>query len=163
MEKTAHLSKCRKYRYTLHRTWDNSKEKIVFIGVNPSTADETIDDATLTKCMNYAKAWGYGGLVMLNLFAYRATDPTVMKSARDPIGGSENDSFIKKYTDPKKISKVICAWGEHGKHLDRANLVIKSHIHSDAKLYALKINKSGAPHHPLYLSNKVKPTIYKVR
>ncbi|GAB6073605.1 hypothetical protein JCM15786_02620 [Nautilia lithotrophica] len=78
MQKNAIFSKNRKYRYVLSRIWDDTKEKIVFIGLNPSTADETIDDPTVRKCIAYAKKWGYVGFYMLNLFAYRATEPGKM-------------------------------------------------------------------------------------
>ncbi|GHX72979.1 hypothetical protein VCSRO16_3593 [Vibrio cholerae] len=73
MKNTAELSKCRKYRYALWRTWDSDKPFAMFIGLNPSTADEKNDDPTLRRCINFAKSWGYGGVCMANLFAFRAT------------------------------------------------------------------------------------------
>jgi hypothetical protein len=94
MKKDAILSQDRKYRYVLSRIWDESKPMVVIIGLNPSTADEKDDDNTITKCINFAKQWGYGGLYMLNLFAFRATSPSDMFNADSPIG-DENDKYIK--------------------------------------------------------------------
>ena len=84
MKKDAQLSTCRKYRYALWRTWDEAKPQVMIIGLNPSTADETKDDPTITRCINFAKAWGYGGVCMANLFAYRATAPSDVKASIDP-------------------------------------------------------------------------------
>ncbi len=78
MKSDAELSKCRAYRYALWRTWDESKPFAMFVGLNPSTADELEDDPTIRRCINFSKLWGYGGLCMVNLFAYRATDPTAL-------------------------------------------------------------------------------------
>ena len=91
LKNTAKLSECRKYRFALWRTWDDSKPYVMFVGLNPSTADETTDDPTLTRCINYAKSWGFGGVCMANIFAYRATEPSDMKAATDPIGSENND------------------------------------------------------------------------
>lgn len=95
MKKYATLSEDRKYRYTLTRIWDETKPKVMFIGLNPSTADETKDDPTIIRCINFAKSWGYGGLEMTNLFAFRATNPKVMKNEKEPIG-KDNDTWLKK-------------------------------------------------------------------
>jgi hypothetical protein len=87
----AKFSACRKYRYALWRTWDESKPNVMIIGLNPSTADENENDPTITRCINFAKSWGYGGVCVTNLFAYCATVPSDMKESNDPIG-SENDT-----------------------------------------------------------------------
>jgi hypothetical protein len=150
MKKNAILSKGRKYRYVLSRIWDNSKEKIVFIGLNPSTADETIDDPTIRKCITYAKKWGYGGFYMLNLFAYRATEPGNMKMANDPVG-EENDYYLDEYIN--KVNIAICCWGNHGQFKSRSKQVLSKYNN----LYFLKLNKTGEPAHPLYLSNSLIP------
>ena len=111
MKKDAILSEDRKYRYVLSRIWDESKPLVVIIGLNPSTADEKDDDNTIKKCINFSKNWGYGGLYMLNLFAFRATAPSDMFNASSPIG-EENSKYIEKYS--KLSDKVICAWGNNG-------------------------------------------------
>lgn len=152
MNNTAKLSKCRKYRFALWRTWEDSTPYVMFIGLNPSTADECTDDPTLTRCINYAKAWGYGGVCMTNLFAFRATDPVVMKSATDPIG-LENDEWLKRLTSEAGL--VVAAWGNDGVYLGRSRQV-RTLIPS---MYCLKLNKSGEPAHPLYLKADLKPLI----
>lgn len=151
MKNTAKLSKCRRYRYALWRTWDESKPLVLFVGLNPSTADETTDDATLTRCINFAKSWGYGGVCMANLFAFRATLPTDMKTAKDPVG-KDNDKWLKKLANDAGI--VVAAWGNDGAYLNRSTHV---KILLPYMNY-LKMNKSGEPAHPLYLPAKLTPT-----
>lgn len=150
MINTAKLSSCRRYRYALWRTWDDSKPFVLFVGLNPSTADETTDDATLTRCINFAKSWGYGGVCMSNLFAFRATLPTDMKRAIDPIG-KDNNMWLKKLA--KNAGLVVAAWGNDGTYLNRSMDVKKIILN----LHYLKMNKSGEPAHPLYLSAKLTP------
>ena len=77
----AKFSACRKYRYALWRNWDGSKPYAMIIGLNPSTADENENDPTITRCINFAKSWGYGGVCVTNLFAYCATVPSDMKAS----------------------------------------------------------------------------------
>ena len=150
MKNTAKLSGCRKYRYALWRIWDDSKPFVMFVGLNPSTADETSDDPTLTRCIKYAKSWGYGGLCMANLFAFRATEPADMKASDDPIG-IENNKWLKKLA--KDAALVVAAWGNDGSYLERSEQV-KEFL---PNLYCLKLNKSGEPAHPLYQAAKLKP------
>ena len=88
------FSPCRRYRYTLWRAWDMfNPGYVMFIGLNPSTADEVQDDPTIRRCIGYAKEWGYGAFCMTNIFAFRATDPRVMKAQADPVG-PENDKWL---------------------------------------------------------------------
>lgn len=122
----------------------------MFIGLNPSTADETEDDPTLRRCINYAKSWGYGGVCMTNLFAYRATEPSDMKNAKDPVGAN-NDKWLLKIA--KDSSIVIAAWGNDGNFLNRSKSVVKKL----PKLHCLKLNKSGEPAHPLYQKANLQP------
>ena len=123
MKTDAKLSECRQYRYALWRTWDDSKPYAMFVGLNPSTADETDDDPTIRRCIVFAKDWGYGGLCMANLFAYRATDPSNMFSAQDPIG-PQNDVWLERLA--KDAGIVVAAWGNHGGHLGRSKIVLIS-------------------------------------
>ena len=150
MEKDAKLSDCRKYRYALWRTWDSEMPYAMFIGLNPSTADETEDDPTIRRCINYAKDWGYGGLCMVNLFGFRATDPNDMKKASDPIG-PDNDTWLN--TLAKNAGVIIGAWGNHGSYLNRSSEIIK--IIPNIK--CLKQNTSGEPAHPLYQKKTATP------
>ncbi len=145
MDKDAILSKDRKYRYTLSRIWDHAKPIVLFICLNPSTADEENDDRTITKCIGFSKRWDCGGLYVGNLFAFRATQPEDLKKATDPIG-PENDAWIGKLLE--KSNLVVGAWGNHGKYLGRGDIFLK-YI---PNLFYLEMNKSGQPSHPLYLN-----------
>ena len=82
INKTANFSSCHKYRYSLYRIWDKKKKFVLFIGLNPSTADEGMDDPTIRRCSGYAQNWGYGGFMMVNLFAYRTTFPSNLKKVK---------------------------------------------------------------------------------
>lgn len=109
---SASLSSCRLYRYDLWRKWGD-EPYCMFVGLNPSTADETQDDPTIRRCVGYAKRWNYGGLCMVNLFAFRATQPKDMMTAKDPIG-PDNDRTLKTLSQGAGI--VIAAWGKDGNH-----------------------------------------------
>jgi hypothetical protein len=132
--KRAEFSADRRYRYTLWRTGlqderelfvtasntmnrdGRAKQFVQFIGLNPSTADETNDDPTLRKCMKFAQRWGYGALCMTNLFAFRATEPTVMKGESDPVG-PDNDQWLSEIAG--KAGMILVAWGKDGDHMQR--------------------------------------------
>jgi hypothetical protein len=150
MKTDAILSADRKYRYVLSRIWDESKPTVMIIGLNPSTADEEKNDPTIIRCINFAKNWGYGGVYMLNLFGFRATQPKNMFNAENPIG-DENDKYIVKYS--KICDKVICAWGNDGSYKNRNKEVLYKIENS----YYLKLNKTGEPAHPLYLKDDLTP------
>jgi hypothetical protein len=153
MIKSATLSDCRTYRYSLSRTWDNSKAYVLFIGLNPSTADENKDDPTIRRCIDYAKSWGFGGLKMVNLFAYRATLPSDLKKADFPIG-VDNDKHIKELSSSASIT--IVAWSNDGSYLNRDKEVLELIKNP----MCLNINKSGQPSHPLYQKKDLKPKSY---
>lgn len=150
------FSPCRKYRYTW---WprdfcDSTPGRYCqFIGLNPSTADEAKADPTVRRCISFAKAWGYGGLCMTNLFAFRATDPEVMKGERHPVG-IDNDRWL--HTVAKDAGIVIAAWGNHGSHGGRA-FRVRTQLQGVRPLHYLRLNASGAPAHPLYLPADLKP------
>lgn len=146
----AQLSECRKYRYALWRIWDETKPCVMIIGLNPSTADQTQNDPTIIRCINFAKSWGYGGICVANLFAYRATEPSDMKASSDPIG-IDNDAWLTRLA--KEASIVVAAWGNDGGYLKRS-LAVKNALFN---LHYIKMNKSGEPAHPLYLKGNLKP------
>jgi len=150
MKTVAHFSADRKFRYALWRIWDESLSKVMFIGLNPSVANETEDDPTIKRCVEFAKSWGHGGLIMGNLFAYCATDPQQMMKALNPVG-EENDQWLIKLS--KEAAIVVGAWGDDGAFRNRGSEVRRL-IHD---LYYLKLNKSGEPAHPLYLHSDLKP------
>lgn len=147
---SASFSPCRRYRYELWRRWATGPYAM-FIGLNPSTADETQDDPTIRRCINFAKAWGYSALCMTNLFAFRATDPRDMKAEAFPIGGHHNDLSLRSLSESAGV--VIAAWGVHGTHLDRAADVVKL----IPNLQCLGLSKEGHPRHPLYLKADCRP------
>lgn len=111
MNKSAVISECGLYRYELRRTWNADKTWVLFICLNPSKADEEQEDNTSRVCINYAKRWGYGGLVIANLFAYRSTDPGNLYKVLDPVG-PENDDYLKRLSS--EASETICAWSDDG-------------------------------------------------
>jgi|TARA_B110000240_G_C13247954_1_gene346121 hypothetical protein len=153
MVKSAELSNCRTYRYSLSRIWDKSKPYVLFIGLNPSIADENTDDPTIKRCVDYARRWGYGGLKMANLFAFRATLPSDLKKAREPIG-LDNDNYIKELS--KDAAITIVAWSDDGLYLNRFEDVLKIITHP----MCLHINKTGQPSHPLYQLKTLLPKPY---
>jgi len=147
------FSDCRKYRYALWRRWEMEHPLILFIGLNPSTADETKNDPTIRRCINFAKDWGYGGVMIANLFAFRSTSPEIMKQQKDPIG-KENDLWIGKLANASKL--VIAAWGNHGLFLNRCQKIEESL--PPMKCLGLTLLKQ--PKHPLYLKKNSVPQDY---
>ena len=146
------LSPCRQYRYCLWREWDKMNQSYaMFVGLNPSTADEVEDDQTIRRCVEYAKQWGYGALCMVNLFAYRETQPAVMKAHAAPIG-AENDRWLLELA--KDAGVIVAAWGVNGTHLKRDKAVREL---LEGKLSCLKTTEDGHPSHPLYLKKSLKP------
>lgn len=150
---SATFSPCRKYRYELWRRWDKSGTVCAFIGLNPSTADETKDDPTVRRCIRYAKRWGHGSLVMLNIFAWRDTDPAGMMAAEDPVGPGNDEALIRC---AKMAAVVVAAWGNHGAHRNRAADVIRMIPY----LSCLGRNKNGSPVHPLYQPSDALPVAF---
>jgi Uncharacterized protein conserved in bacteria len=104
---TAVYSPCEKYRYHLSRSWGGGPT-VVFIGLNPSTATENVNDPTVTRCIGYAKRWGFGGFIMLNAYALRSTDPKGLWTVDDPAG-PECDEFLRGGIS--NASRIICCWG----------------------------------------------------
>ena len=150
----AAFSRCRRWRYLLWRLWDESKPVANFLMLNPSTADEFKLDPSCSRARAYAERWGYGGLVVTNIFAWRATDPDEMKAAKDPIGRG-NDAAILRAA--REAAIVVCAWGNHGEHRGRGGEVVSSLRASQVDLHYLKMNGAGHPSHPLYLPGTLDP------
>lgn len=154
----ASFSPDRRYRYTLWRTWDESKPTVMVIGLNPSTADENHLDNTLKKCAKLAHSWGYGSFVMTNLFAFRATDPLDMKACFEPVG-PQNDAFLRELAFACKL--VLAAWGTHGGWLGRDQQVIQMLTRRGVNLSCLKLTKDGHPWHPLYVKDSTRPMRFR--
>lgn len=176
----ATLSPCRTWRYCLWRRWtdrpiyasdadfsitpgtvndsiigNDSGNMCAFIGLNPSTADETEDDPTIRRCIGFAKSWGCDGIAMLNLFAFRATDPKDMKAAVDPVG-PWNDEAIRRVTSICRMT--ICCWGTHGVHRFRDSHVKALLFRKQA--FCLGRSKDGYPKHPLYLKSNTERQVF---
>lgn len=126
----------------------------MFIGLNPSTADEVNDDPTVRRCIGYARAWGYGGLIMTNVFAFRATDPNDMKAAPDPVGPN-NDRWLIECA--RTAGLVVAAWGNDGAFQGRGRQVVEMMRQAGVQLMCLRTTQGGAPGHPLYLPGKLRP------
>lgn len=133
------------YRYFLSRHLSASNVRVAFVGLNPSTADATSDDPTIRRCRGFATEWGAGELWMVNLFAYRSTDPAELLRVPNPIG-AENDAWLEQAVSCAEL--VIAAWGNHGALFDRAAVVLSRF---PGRFSALGMTKSGMPRHPLYI------------
>jgi len=151
--KTASFSSCARYRYSLFRGWHENSGQVLFIGLNPSIADEKIDDPTTRRCVKFARSWGYGSMEIVNLFSYRTSDPKNLIHQPDPIG-PKNDSWIKKANSRSDIT--IACWGSLMSAQKRATQIANM-INT---LYCLRINKNQSPAHPLYLRLNLRPFPY---
>ena len=134
------------YRYRLIRTWDNGP-RVAFILLNPSIADSTHDDPTIRRCIGFARAWGYAGVDVVNLFAFRTPYPSDLRLASDPVG-PDNDAHVLAVA--AESSAVILGWGNHGGYCDRAQAVIRL-LSGVPALYIFGLTGAGQPRHPLYL------------
>jgi hypothetical protein len=152
-ESGAKFSACRRWRYLLWRRWNESKPVANFLMLNPSTADEHRLDPSCTRARSYAERWGFGALIVTNLFGWRATDPQEMKAARDPVGRG-NDAAILRAARASAI--VVCAWGNHGAHLGRSRQVVSALRAAAVNLSFLRMNSAGEPAHPLYLRGSLR-------
>lgn len=144
----AEFSACERYRYRLWRKWDPSRPPLVVILLNPSTATHEVNDPTVTRCIMRAQAMGFGGLVVLNAFAWRDTDPEKMKSAPEPIG-IHNDEVILEVC--AAAGAVLCGWGTHGGYRYRDAQLLALLRENGIKPGALGFNGDGTPKHPLYV------------
>lgn len=155
MLKKANISECGKYRYSLERHWGSGDRIVAFIGLNPSVADAKIDDPTIRRCINFAKSWGYDGLIMLNLFAYRSTNPkNLLDKETHYIFGPENEATLRQLLP--KVDAVICAWGSHKTVGSLTPKLLLKQFGAE-HFKCLGLTKSGAPRHPLYVKGDTTP------
>ncbi|HHP7245335.1 MAG TPA: DUF1643 domain-containing protein [Elainellaceae cyanobacterium] len=154
MDSAIVLSPCQTYRYALWRTWDNTMPWVMFVGLNPSTADEFHNDPTARRCIGFARDWGYGGVCITNVFAYRSTTPRRLRWVDDPIG-LENDRWLANLSQEANL--VVAAWGNHGTlaQRDKAVLPLLNTLHY------LSLTKRGQPAHPLYLRKELTPILWQ--
>ena len=157
----AEYSPCQLWRYSLTRIWDPSGGRALFVMLNPSTATELQNDPTVERCERRARALGYGAFRVCNIFAYRATDPRVMRAAPDPVGPL-NDAAILAGVDwaGPGTGLILCAWGTHGAHLDRGPAVERLLRATGRPLFHLGLSKAGHPKHPLYIGYDRQPEIW---
>lgn len=144
---TAFYSPCLQYRYGLRRTWEAGREEMLFVMLNPSTATEERNDPTIERCQRRAARLGFGGLRIANLFAWRATLPTELRLADDPVG-PENDALLRDWSGSAALT--IAAWGVHGAFRGRAAQVAPL-LRGDVR--HLGLTRDGHPRHPLYVRN----------
>jgi hypothetical protein len=147
----ATISSCGNYRYVLRRYWAAKMPSIGIVCLNPSTADAQTDDATVTKCLKLAKFWGYGGIVLVNLFAWRSKDKNEIRRVTDPVG-PDNDSTIR--TTLAAVDGILAAWGNDGIYLGRSAAVRAILTTLKKSVFCIKLNNTGEPVHPLYQSDR---------
>lgn len=160
---SAVLSPCGLYRYRLERWWGAERDRglkrpLGWVMLNPSTADATLDDPTIRRCIGFAMAWGFPGLVVCNLFAWRATAPHELKRAADAVG-PDNDRHLTLLGD--ECIDIVGAWGAHGGLNGRAAHVV--HLLGGCRLQALGWTMAGEPIHPLYQPKTVRPQPWSTR
>lgn len=153
----ATFDKTGRYRYALWREWDLRAPKVGFVMLNPSRADASVDDPTIRRCIGFARTWGFGGLEVVNLFAYRSTQPSELGQVADPIG-AENDFYLISLQE--HVEQIVLAWGNWGSlgGRDRAAITLLR----DQPIYCLGVTQTGQPRHPLYLRRDVAPVPFRV-
>lgn len=161
----ADISACGLYRYRLWRDWGHADgPRVCWVMLNPSTADATDDDPTIRRCIGFSRAWGAHGLTVVNLFAWRATDPRELtRRSSDITIGEGNNDVIADATARARL--VICAWGSPGDTYVRKNTHVRAHdvarILRHRALHCLGTAKDGQPRHPLYLASNLTPTLWR--
>jgi hypothetical protein len=144
-----------RYRYWLDRVWGKDKRMCVFVLLNPSTADALEDDPTTRRCQGYARAWGYGSVSIVNLFALRATKPAALYGQGNPVGALNDDHILDR---ANSANLIVCAWGVHGAYLGRGEAVRR--LLSEYPLHVLGLTKDGHPKHPLNLPLGLQPQLW---
>jgi hypothetical protein len=141
-----------RYRWRLWRTLGASPDRVLFVMLNPSTADADRDDPTIRRCIGFARAWGFGRLDVVNLFAFRTALPGRLRGSRDPVG-PDNDRHIARAA--RDADAIVAAWGVHGALLRRDRAVLD--LLADRPLLCLGRTRAGHPRHPLYLRAATHP------
>ncbi len=151
MHRDATIAPCGNYRYVLQRRWAAQKPTMGIVGLNPSTADAQSDDATVTKCLKLARFWGYGSIILVNLFAWRSTDKSEIRRVTDPVG-PDNDSTIRATL--ATVDGILAAWGNDGAYLGRSDAVRAILGNLEKSVFCIKLNNTGEPVHPLYQNDR---------
>lgn len=158
MNKTALFSPCNTYRYRLGRRWADGPA-LLYVMLNPSTADADVDDPTIRRCIRFAQAHDFGGLEVVNLFAFRATDPKDLRRA-GYLAGQDNDAHIAAAA--AEASAICVAWGANVAGLERPQIVLPLLRTAGKPLQCLRITRSGYPQHPLMLASSCRLTAFDV-
>lgn len=163
-QRGAVVSACGRFRYSLWRRW-GAGTTCVFVMLNPSTADAERDDPTIRRCVNSARAWGHGQLVVVNLFAWRATNPDELRAAATRLAGGpvgpHNDAAIREAVE--RADLVVAAWGTKGTLLARDRAVTDLVLAARPVLHCLRATAEGHPEHPLYLPAALEPVVFAER
>jgi hypothetical protein len=154
LRSVAWYSRCAGYRYRLDRTWDSARPRAAIVMLNPSTATEAADDPTVARCRTRMRALGFGAMTVVNLFAWRATDPAELRRTADPVGPGNDAAIAAACAD---AALVLCAWGNHGAYLGRGEAVRHRLRAEGHALHVLGVTRTGAPRHPLYLHRDAVP------
>lgn len=153
MEFNAIISADGRYRYQLTRLWDRDSPMLPWVMLNPSTADATNDDPTVRRCVNFAKREGYGGIIVVNLYALRSDNPAVLTIAPDPVG-PETHLWLEDaaFYSLKRNIPIVAAWGAHATTRRTAD-VVRVLSNCNCNIVCLGLTQHGQPRHPLYLPN----------
>jgi hypothetical protein len=158
---TATFSADRTYRYALTRRWPHDGAPwAAFVMLNPSTADAFTVDPTIRRCESFAKSWGRAGLLVVNLFGLRATDPTVLSACADPVGPDNDAVVLETLLGNGLVGPVIVAWGSKGSYRDRGLAMLQLLADNGIKPLCLGVTRSGQPRHPLYMRAVTRPEPY---
>lgn len=147
-ESGALFDRSRRYRYRLWRIWDSTRPPATFVLLNPSTADEERDDPTMRRCCGFARRWGYGGIEVLNLFAWRSAAPAALRTVADPVG-PRNDAVLRESIASAAL--VVFGWGNHALFRDRAPDFLRR-VRPRGRAFHLGLTLAGQPRHPLYVA-----------
>ena len=163
IKSSAKFSNCKEYRWNLTRYINNSKKELIFIGLNPSLADATKNDPTLKRLLGFAEQWGYGSLIVINLFGRVCSSPKLLALFKDPVG-SKNDYELNKkikYWSNNKSCDLWIGWGVNGKLMKRNEKILRKIKKSPKDPYVLGLTKEKHPLHPLYISKK--QTLFQIQ
>lgn len=170
-DRGAQLSDCGRYRYRLWRQWGDGAS-VLFVGLNPSTADATQDDPTIRRCIGYAKRWGYDGIIMANLYAWRATKPADLHHAQGPVGEfpvvgfggtAENRNDIALTEAAMDAGLIVAAWGADPGPIQWRPAYVLDLLRRRGAVHALGLTKHGQPRHPLYMRGDAQPSPFDMR
>ncbi len=151
---SALYDRSRQFRYRLSRVWDPTAPRLCFVMLNPSTATASQLDPTVSRTVRWARSWGYGAVEVTNIFAFRSTDPGMLRTTDDPVGPLNDESIAAA---ARNAGLVVAAWGVHGQLLNRGSEVVALLSGLAVRPHVLGLTKAGHPRHPLYLPGGVRP------